>query len=163
MRRYSDVVLIIVVFLVTSEALSAGKLHNQLKPSELTSQKTRPSHGFLRAVSTAGGDDEERGMLGSKIYMQLSKLAKKANMKELSQNLKHKSWRVSGDNPQTLFQKNSEKWKGKPDSDLMGDSEFIHYKVLAKAWPEVQYRKGTWHRPGEWEAVIKEEKKRGQL
>ncbi|KAG3248561.1 hypothetical protein PI124_g6769 [Phytophthora idaei] len=99
----------------------------------------------------AGGDDEERGMLGSKIYMQLSKLAKKANMKELSQNLKHKSWRVSGDNPQTLFQKNIEKWKGKPDSDLMGDSELIHYKVLAKVWPEVQYRKGTWHRPDEWE------------
>ncbi|KAG3119634.1 hypothetical protein PI124_g2250 [Phytophthora idaei] len=99
MRRHSVVVLIIVVFLVTSEALSAGKLHNQLKPSELTSQKTRPSHGFLRAVSAAGGDDEERDMLGSKIYLQLSNLAKKANMKKLSQNLKHKSWRVSGENP----------------------------------------------------------------
>ncbi|ETM52393.1 hypothetical protein L914_03991, partial [Phytophthora nicotianae] len=146
------VMVIAMAFLITSEALSASTLPNQVTSSS--------RQGFLRTASTTVVDDEERGTLQSRIYMTLSRLAKKGDMDKLSDKLEHKSWRTSGENPQKLFMKNKAKWKGKTDEQLKGDREFAHYLVLADVWPKVQYKKGTWLTSDQWIKQMNEEGKK---
>ncbi|KAG6967916.1 hypothetical protein JG688_00006073 [Phytophthora aleatoria] len=103
MGRNFAVLVIGTAFLATSEALSSGKLPNQVKTSKLTTSQM--ANGPLGTVSTADGDYEEREILGPKTLMRLSKLAEKGNKPTLSKKLEHRSWLAAGESPQTVQEK----------------------------------------------------------
>ncbi|GMF43673.1 unnamed protein product [Phytophthora fragariaefolia] len=152
MRRIFAVLLLALALLeAASEAFVPTTDLEQDKKLAIT-RNTGPKR-LLRAVNT----DEERGVLGAKTLENLSDLAEKAGMLNLSKNLLHKSWLMKGETPQTKFKEY--KWNGLSYGEIMQHPMYPRYKGFDDVWQKAQYKKGTLLTIDKWKKLMKEQEK----
>ncbi|KAG7379330.1 hypothetical protein PHYPSEUDO_008731 [Phytophthora pseudosyringae] len=151
-------VVLAAVYLVANEALSSATHFDQLKVSKLTSQVASPTERFLRTANSANDDDEERGLLGTKSLMMLSKQAEKLGKHDLSKKLEHHAWIKAGESPTSKFKEYG--WKDIPLAQLREDPKYLRYEGFDEHWLKVQHEKGTIHTTEAWIKLAKEELKK---